>query len=209
MPKQIHKRPKHVLSVLRKLVGASLNESKLVLGLAPDTVKSIQCGRLNFSERAALIVSQKTGVSVQWLLSQDGSKPPKTDSGMPYTKQTFDRHEANRDKDDREPANINFRRYSTLKQFRSLTTKLAALLSVAHKQQKVGFVNAKLDNEMRRLAKLLREAENARAFENIVGKQINCTKPMNNAENEAGLIAVFNQLKAALPEVPMKHGAFR
>jgi hypothetical protein len=198
MKKRIHAKPKHVLSVLRKIIGASLAESKSVLGLAPDTVKSIQSERLPFSERAAITVAEKTGVSCKWLLDLDGSKPPKTESGEKFTKETFDKHEATRDKDVREwssPVNFNFLRYDCLKQFRTLTIKLAGLMLGAQTSHKVGFVNAKLDNEMRRLAKLLRQSERARAFESLAWKQ---TEDLD-AESEVGLVSIFKQFKKALP----------
>jgi len=198
MRKRIHEKPKHVLSVLRKTIGASLAESKSVLGLAPDTVKSIQSGRLPFSERAAITVAEKTGVSCKWLLDLDGSKPPKTESGEKFTKDTFDRHEAERDKDFRErssPVNFNLSRYSCLKQFRTLTIELAGLMLAAHTSQRVGYINAKLDNEMRRLAKLLRQEGRAIRFKSLAWKQ---TENMD-AESEAGLVAVFNQFKKELP----------
>jgi hypothetical protein len=191
-------KPKHVLSVMRKIIGASLNDSKEVLGFAPDTIKSIQSGRLPFSEQAALVVSHKTGVSCKWLLAMDGSKPPETESGERFTKETFDKHEAARDKDVREwssPANRNYYRYDCLKQFRTLTAMLAGLVLAAHTSRKVGFINAKITNEMRRLASLLRQIGVTAEFERRAWKEIGDT----NAESEAGLIAVFNLLKKELP----------
>lgn len=200
MEKSLHetKKPKHVLSVLRKVIGASLADSKSVLGLAPDTVKSIQSGRLPFSDSAALIVSEKTGVSCKWLLELDGSKPPRTESGAKYTRETFDRHEANRDKDAREwlsPANLDTYRYRTIKNFRTLTAKLAGLILLAHASQKVAFVDAKLEREIRRLSALLRQPERARAFEREVLKQVDSI----GAENDAGMVTIFNQFKKGLP----------
>jgi hypothetical protein len=198
MKKRIHAKPKHVLSVLRKIIGASLADSKEIFGLARDTVKSIQSGRLPFSEQAMLTVAKKTGVSYKWLLKGDGSKPPKTESGEKFTKETFDRHEATRDKDVKEwqsPVNFNYLRYDCLAQFRTLIIRLAGLVLAAQAAGKVGFVNVKLDNEMRRLAKLLRQSDRARVFVSTMWKQIEGI----NAESEAGLVAVFNQFKKELP----------
>jgi len=105
---------------LRKTIGASLADSKAVLGLAPDTVKSIQSGRLRFSEQAAATVAEQTGVALDWLMQGDGSKPPITADGKQFTEQTFNRHEFERDKFtralpfSRKMGNENFRLYLLL-----------------------------------------------------------------------------------------------
>lgn len=184
--------------MLRKIIGASLADSKSVLGLAPDTVKSIQCGRLPFSELAMLTVAKTTGVSYKWLLNYDGSKPPVTENGEKFTEETFNKHEAKRDKDRKErdsPVNFNFSRYLCLQQFHTLTIKLAALMLAAQTCQSVDFVNAKLDNEMRRLAKLLRQEGRVTHLERITRKE---TEGMS-VGSEAGWIAIFNQFKKELP----------
>src|ERR1700690_4128167 len=99
MRKHLHPKPaKHVLSILRKTIGASLSESKAVLGLAPDTAKSIQSGRLRFSEQAAAIVAEKTGVALGWLMQGDGSTLPVTKDGKQFTEYTYNRHEMEHDK---------------------------------------------------------------------------------------------------------------
>lgn len=100
MRKPLHhrRRGQHVLLALRKIIGASACESKEVIGLAPDTIKSITSGRLAFGPRAAAKVADATGVSLAWLLAGDASKPPRTAGGKEFTAETFQRHEFARDK---------------------------------------------------------------------------------------------------------------
>jgi hypothetical protein len=82
-----------------------------------------------------------------------------------------------------------------LKLFRSLTMKMAGLMLAAHTSNKAGFVDAALTNEMRRLAKSLRQIGVTAEFERRAWKEIGDA----NAESEAGVIAVFNLLKKELP----------
>jgi len=121
MKKRIHlKQPRHVLSVLRKVIGASLAESKAVLGLGQQTVKDIQCGRSKFLPHHAATVAEKTGVALDWLMKGDGSKPPTTADGQQFTEETFNRHEMQHDKfaralpDSRKMGNESFRLYMLL-----------------------------------------------------------------------------------------------
>lgn len=198
MKKRIHQKPKHVLSVLRKIIDVGLKQSKETLGLSRDTVKSIQSGRLSFSEQNMRTVSQKTGVSFKWLLDQDGNKPPKTESGERFTRQTFEKHEAKIYEVTQawsSPINFNIARLGSLTQFRTLSIKLAALMLVAHMSQKVGYVDAMLEKEMRRLAAILRKSDHARAFESMVWKQVKDI----SGEKETGIVTVFNEYKKALP----------
>jgi hypothetical protein len=216
-PIHLRKKPKHVLSVLRKVIGIKLpgeliknhSEFKNAIGIAGDTVRSIQSGRLPFSETSALAVTRATGVSLKWLLALDGSKPPATETGQPFTKETFQRHQAQCGKDVWDPMQFNLYRYGCFQQFRSLTMKLAALIVAAYQSQKVGFINAKLDAEMKRLAKVIRESGRVHAFASARkfdphGRMIAKSALWEQidgipADSEAGLIAIFNRLKEGLP----------
>jgi hypothetical protein len=97
MKKRLHQPTgKHVLLVLRKIIGARAKESKAALGLAPDTVKSITSrkgpGRMPFTEHAAATVAKNTGVAFNCLLDWQPGKPLKTDTGKPFTEETYKRH---------------------------------------------------------------------------------------------------------------------
>ena len=122
--------------------------------------------------------------------------------GKPYTIETFNRYQADRQKDPLDwssPVNFNYLRYECLKQFRTLVIKLAGLMLEAHNSQSVGFINAKLDNEMARLAKLIGQVEKAKTFESKMQKRIGGSKKLRDATSCEGLIAIFNQLMKDLP----------
>ena len=133
MKKQLHQpKGKHVLSVLRKIIGATVPETKAVLGLSRDTVKSISSGRLAFSERAARTVAAKTGVSIAWLLAMDASKPPTTEGGEPFTEETFNRHEMQHDKFTLTLPASKKRGDETFRLYYLLCVKLGRVLLAAH-----------------------------------------------------------------------------
>ena len=74
------------------------------LGCGVDNISSIESGRVKLTEENAEIIALKTGVSIDWLLAGDVSKPPVklnwTDGSrkkpygegryMPYTQKDFD-----------------------------------------------------------------------------------------------------------------------
>lgn len=165
--KKIHVKvkPKHVLSRLRKVIGVELRECEPYLGLSPHTVKSIQSGRLRFSERNAQIVSAKTAIAVDCLLENNDQKPLVCVLGCPYTRETYDSHELRIRKWEEAQRKINkasaspsqldkiIFAYQHIRQFHSLTIKLARLLLAAHSKKDGGFVWGKLEQEMRRLGK--------------------------------------------------------
>lgn len=172
MKKRLHsKTAKHVLSILRKIIGASLSESKAVLGLAPDTVKSIQSGRLRFSEQAAATVAEKTGVALDWLMQGDGSKPPITAEGKQFTEETFNRHEMQHDKftlalpDSRKMGNESFRLYLLL------CIKLGRVMLAAADAKDGKFAAWKLRDELGRVGRNYPAFESKDVVKGVVRNQ--------------------------------------
>ena len=68
---------------------SAVDFGKLV-GKPLGTVKSLEAGRLKLSEKTAKVISEKTGVSMGWLLSCDVRRPPVDQFGNPWTKETFE-----------------------------------------------------------------------------------------------------------------------
>jgi hypothetical protein len=86
---------KHVLAKLRETIGVKIEDNagvKDALGISSSAVQSAQCGRMPFGLHTASKVAAATGVSVKWLLTGDGNKPPIMENGQPFTKDTFLRH---------------------------------------------------------------------------------------------------------------------
>lgn len=87
--------------------------------------------------------------------------------------------------------------------------KLAGLMLAAFHSQKVGFVDAKLDKEMRRLANVIRELGRVHAFKSARtfddhGRMVSKSALWEQLENipadsEAGLVAIFDKFKKELP----------
>jgi hypothetical protein len=61
-----------------------------------STLKSLESGRLKLSGKMALKIAHATGVSAEWLLHGDPTESPVTDSGEPWNREAFEKHEADR-----------------------------------------------------------------------------------------------------------------
>ena len=154
------KKGKHVLQVLRKIIGVRGKESRERLGLAPDTIKSITSGRLAFSKAAAATVADQTGVSFLWLMAGDASKPPTTQTGEPFDERSFNRHRMARDAAAGALVRANKLGNETFRLFFLLTIKLGRVLLAAHEgteAQPKGdgrFAAWKIRDELVRLGKM-------------------------------------------------------
>jgi transcriptional regulator with XRE-family HTH domain len=87
---------KHVLAVLREMLGIGQKDSASVLGIPEDMVSKLERGAYRegkLNPRQAWIVSGKTGISPAWLLKGDGRKPPIATFGGPYTREAYLRHQ--------------------------------------------------------------------------------------------------------------------
>jgi transcriptional regulator with XRE-family HTH domain len=100
-----HMRPspfRHPLAVLRTMLGLSQEEfgKELVSdekpnGLSRRTIQAIELGKLPLTPENALLIADKTGISVHWLMAGDPSTEPfydeeEYDNRQPYTKEVFE-----------------------------------------------------------------------------------------------------------------------
>ena len=81
---------KTTTAVVRSQAGLSLNEFAELIGKSPDTVASLEGARLALSERTALEISRKTGVSCAWLTKGDQKAPAIDVEGKPWTHKSFE-----------------------------------------------------------------------------------------------------------------------
>jgi transcriptional regulator with XRE-family HTH domain len=65
------------VAILRSLIGIPAHEFAKIIGRSLDTVRSLESGRLRLSEQLAKEISRKTGVSLEWLLDDSITGPPK------------------------------------------------------------------------------------------------------------------------------------
>jgi transcriptional regulator with XRE-family HTH domain len=83
-------------AVLRLAIGLSAQEFSLQIGKSLPTVKSLESGKLALSEATAAVISQKTGISLGWLLAGDTSAPMIDLEGKPWTIDNYERARAQR-----------------------------------------------------------------------------------------------------------------
>jgi transcriptional regulator with XRE-family HTH domain len=83
-----------VVSVVRLGTELPAPEFAELIGKPYATLKSLESGRLELSEKTALAISKATGVSLEWLLRGDPKTSPVTDKGMPWTRESFDHVQA-------------------------------------------------------------------------------------------------------------------
>ena len=84
----------HVLAKFREELGLHQNELAKRVGLHRRTIQDIERGKLHLSRRSALRISEKTGVSVDWLQANDPKREIINVGGKPWSnkdRQTFDR----------------------------------------------------------------------------------------------------------------------
>ena len=81
----------HPVGVLRQIIGQTQQEFARSLGnYSHHTIEAIERGALGLSEQLAQQISQKTDISVGWLLRGDPQAPPLDTHNRPYTRETFE-----------------------------------------------------------------------------------------------------------------------
>jgi transcriptional regulator with XRE-family HTH domain len=79
--------PRHVLAKVRRALGnISQRELADYVGCSVDTIRSIEQDRLKLPKRLAWRISDAIGISYDWLLDNDLSRPPVNQAGQPYSR---------------------------------------------------------------------------------------------------------------------------
>jgi transcriptional regulator with XRE-family HTH domain len=80
---------KHVLCILREILGLTQKQLAQLVGASRPTIQAIELGRLLLSDHLAQRVSEETGVSIHWLKANDLGRRPVNRSSRPYTVKDF------------------------------------------------------------------------------------------------------------------------
>ena len=78
------------VAIVRQETGLSAKAFGELIGKPLTTIKSLESGRLKLSEKMALVISERTGVSMSWLLSGNLEKAPVDNYGKPWNRNTFE-----------------------------------------------------------------------------------------------------------------------
>jgi transcriptional regulator with XRE-family HTH domain len=79
------------ISVVRNEIGVTQQEFADLISKSRMTIQSLELGKLALSEKLALLISAKTGVSASWLLGNDPASPIVDMDGRPWTKESFEK----------------------------------------------------------------------------------------------------------------------
>ena len=84
----------HVLArILKVLKKRQKSDCPEVFGYSRWTIKKIILGKLKLSSRAAMNISKRTNVSIEWLLAGNGNVPPVTMDDKPFTIDSYTQHQ--------------------------------------------------------------------------------------------------------------------
>ena len=83
-------------AVLRTILGIKDAEMAELLGCSRHTIHSLESGRLKLSDELATKMFHETGISVDWLLKGDPSAPAIAANREPYSRETFEKTQANK-----------------------------------------------------------------------------------------------------------------
>ena len=81
-------------AVLRQILGIKDFEMAEILGRSKYTIHNIESGRLKLSHSLATKMFHETGISLDWLLNEDPNAPPISGRGEPYTREIFEKAQA-------------------------------------------------------------------------------------------------------------------
>jgi transcriptional regulator with XRE-family HTH domain len=76
--------------VLRLAIGLTQKEMAALVNRSPVTIQKVELGQLHLGEELGQEIASATGVSLEWLLENDVSKPAVNDDGAPYTREDFE-----------------------------------------------------------------------------------------------------------------------
>jgi transcriptional regulator with XRE-family HTH domain len=142
-------RQKHVLTMLRRILGMKQSAFASLVGCSTATIQSIEPikSRMTLSEDLAKRTAQETGVDVGWLLKNDPTAQPVTNWGDPYTIAEFDLHRARL-----VGPKIQSGHFARCQErLIGYLDRVADLLVAAHDNDQIGLASYKLDSALERI----------------------------------------------------------
>ena len=123
---------KSTLAVLREIIGINAGQMGKRLGCSRHTINSIEINRIALGEERATKLFTETQISPDWLLANDPKAPPVSAKGERYTREIFERAQAENQKGFFEQGHPYFRRTNTI----GFCAQLVAILESASAQKK-------------------------------------------------------------------------
>jgi DNA-binding XRE family transcriptional regulator len=80
---------KHVLCILREILGLTQKQLGQLVGAARPTIQAIELERLPLSDHLAQRISEETGIGIHWLRANDLRRRPVNRSSRPYSIKDF------------------------------------------------------------------------------------------------------------------------
>jgi transcriptional regulator with XRE-family HTH domain len=127
---------KHVLAVLREVIGFKQPMMAELLGCSLSSIQSIEVGRLPLSEKMAQRVALETGVAIEWLLKNNIKEPPVcplkqfTRFRRPFTKEYFEHWRAEKERPKNGSSDLEMSHFCTAIEM----ARVAAILQAAWEQ---------------------------------------------------------------------------
>jgi len=134
---------RHALAVLRLKLGLGQKELADLVECSRPTIQSIELGRLPLSDKLADRVSRETGVDLAWLKNNNVKKPPLDYEGYRYTRDVFERVQADSAMKDEHMSDAIARLALVMH-----TARLAGLLLAAYKSGEFSLCSYRLSKAL-------------------------------------------------------------
>jgi transcriptional regulator with XRE-family HTH domain len=85
---------RHPVAILRTIAGLGQKQLADLVGKSTPTIQSVELGKLPLSPGLAATLEEKTGACGAWMLAGDPSAPAIDKFGQPFTRETYERHQA-------------------------------------------------------------------------------------------------------------------
>lgn len=96
-----HSTKQTTIAVIRSIIDVKVEEMARILLCSVHAIKSLEIkGRLKLSESLAKRLVRETGISLAWLLDGKPMVRPVTESGEPFTRETFERAQSRNTRND-------------------------------------------------------------------------------------------------------------
>ncbi len=131
---------RHTLAVLRTFLGLTQKEMAEIAECSRPTIQAIELGKLKLSFDLAQRIHFKTGVLLEWLLTNNVDCPPLADDMEPYRREIFEERQAALFAPSRTATDACVELWDVWSLFARHVKLLSLLYAEAYKKGKVGMV---------------------------------------------------------------------